>query len=165
MAHTASAAAFVCVRLAKARWRHVESTPNGAVNFFWLSSLSLSSIGRGAINAHRLWNLLKEHLAGVGIFFQPLAVAFVIASKKIRRRHDTCKMGRFCKKFLRLFFYWRPLLLKAFRLIPLSIFIVRDSCNLKCRMFPVDFFVHLCLGRLTWYQVLCLWKFLTISTG
>jgi hypothetical protein len=43
------------------------------VNFF---IVIFFSAGRGAMNVLRLWNLRKEHLAGVRIFLSPVGSCF-----------------------------------------------------------------------------------------
>jgi len=49
---------YIMHRLAKARWTNLESAPKDRVNLF-LNHLLTFSIGRGAMNAPRLWNLRK----------------------------------------------------------------------------------------------------------
>ncbi len=71
MAHTALAAAFVLnhTKIGKCTLKkfRIYSQWHGELFLFVIFLLSIG----GAMNAPRLWNLRKEHLAGVRIFFVP----------------------------------------------------------------------------------------------
>jgi hypothetical protein len=76
MAHTALAAAFVLnhTKIGKCTLKKFRIYSQWHRELF-LIVIFLLSIG-GAMNAPRLWNLRKEHLAGVRIFLSPVGNCF-----------------------------------------------------------------------------------------
>jgi hypothetical protein len=79
MANTASATACVLLQIGTGAMKACGIYSQWRSELFFIV-IVLLFIGRGAMNAHRLKKLRKEHLARVRIFFcQPLAIAFIIA--------------------------------------------------------------------------------------